>query len=199
MNNNIPPDKVKYDDILPFPASSVAEGSPFEEIGALKERIAQLENANAELKNKNVSLLNTIAAFSAIIADRGESRPEIKAPVEAPKPPESRPLPEEDKMINRLALCSELVRLLIELGKEMPFGASPKLFAGTTAPRVYFVDDNSYLYFDKAGRIYPGAPTIKCKGRTARYVLGKLYEMRDYLPSPIIQAALLKSQFKAAP
>ena len=190
MNNNIPPDKVKYDNVLPFPASSVAEGSPFEEIGVLKARIAQLEHTNA-------GLINTVETLSAIIAGK-ESRPEIKALVEAPKPPESRPLPEEDKMISRLALCNELVRLLIELGREMPFVGTPKLASGDKAgkPRVHFMEDNSFLYFDKDGRIHEGR-SVK-KSPVARHVLKQLYAMRDFLPSPVIQEALLKSQFNAA-
>ena len=178
-DNNPPKDKVKYDTILPFPGCSVREES-------------RLETDVAELKSMVVSLL-------AIIAGR-ESRPEIKAPIEAPKTPESRPLPEEDKTISRLALCSELVRLVIEIGKEMPLGASPKLFVGEKKgkPRVYFAEDNSYLYFDRWGRLVSGE--AKSGKRTvAQRVLTTLYTLRDHLPSPIVQAALLKSQFNAIP
>jgi hypothetical protein len=182
MNDNTPPkDKVKYENVLPFPGCSVRE-----------ESSPRLETDVAELKSMVVSLL-------AIIAGR-ESRPEIKAPVEAPKAPESRPLPEEDKTISRLALCNELVRLLIELGKEIPLGASPKLFAGEKKgkPRVYLAEDNSYLYFDRWGRLVLGEAKMG-KRTVAQRVLNQLYAMRDYLPSPIIQAALLKSQFNAVP
>jgi hypothetical protein len=177
MNDNLPPDKVK--DTLPFPGSS-----------SFVERIDRLEDTVS-------TLLNTVAKLQASIAGR-ESRPEIKAPVEVPSAPESRPLPEEDKTISRIALCSELVRLVIELGREMLLGASPTLAPGDKAgkPRVHFMEDNSFIYFDKTGRIHEGRS--EKKSPVARWVLKTLYSMRDHLPSPIIQAALLKSQFNAA-
>jgi hypothetical protein len=152
------------------------------EIETLKERIARLEN--------------TVAYLRGLI--EGGLLNREKEPVAEAK--EEKKAPEEDKIVDRYALCAELVRLLIELNRETVLVSIPKLSRGdkTDKPRVYFTDDNSFLYFDKAGRIYPGAPTLKCKGKTARYVLGKLYKMRDYLPSPLIQAALIKSQFNAA-
>jgi hypothetical protein len=184
MDDKLPSDKVKYDVVIPFPGYSVKEPSPVE------ERLARLETDVAELKSTVVSLL-------AVIAGR-ESRPEIKAPVEAPRAPESRPLPEEDKTISRLALCNELVRLLIELNRETVFVGTPKLASGnkTGKPRVHFLEDNTFLYFDSSGRIHEGRS--EKKNPVARRVLKQLYAMRDFLPSPGIQAALLKSQFNAA-
>lgn len=124
------------------------------------------------------------------------------AVVETPeeKVSENLPLPEEDKTISRISLCSELIRLTIELGKELPLGASPKLFTGEKKnnPRVYFAEDNSFLYFDKWGRLCLG-DAQKSKGCVARRVLTTLYAMRDHLPSPTVQGALLKSQFSAFP
>jgi hypothetical protein len=153
------------------------------EIETLKERLARLEN--------------TVAYLGGLI-EGGNLLNREKEPVAETK--EEKKAPEGDTIVDRYALCAELVRLLIELNRETVLVSIPKFAPGdkTDKPRVYFTDDNSFLYFDKAGRIYPGAPTQKCKGKTARYVLGKLHKMRDYLPSPLIQAALLKSQFNAA-
>jgi hypothetical protein len=184
MNNNLPPDKVKYNDILPFPTSSVREQPSFEEIKFLKERIVELEN--------------TIVSLSTILAGR-ESRPEIKTPVEVPSAPESRPLPEEDKTVTRIALCSELMRFL--LGHlEIAFG-TPKFAPGEKAnrPRVHFVEDNSFIYFNEWGHIHAGQPNKTSKGVIARRQLRQLFAMREAIAeeSPILAAALLKSQFNA--
>ena len=191
MNNNPPPDKVKYDDILPFPGSSVRERSSFEEIEALKERLIRLENTVA-------SLLNTVASFQAIIAGR-DSRLEMKAPVEAPSAPENRPLPEEDKTVTRIALCSELMRFLLS-HPEIAFG-TPKFAPGekVNRPRVHFVEDNSFIYFNEWGRIYAGQPNKTSKGVIARRQLKQFFAMREAIAeeSPILAAALLKSQFNA--
>jgi hypothetical protein len=180
MNDKPPEDKVKYSDILPFPGSSVREGPS----SSFEERLARLENTVALLVK------------AALLAPTPAPVPVPSAPV--PSVPESRPLPEEDKTISRLALCNELVRLLIELGREMPFVGTPKLASGDKAgkPRVHFMEDNSFLYLDSSGRIHEGK-SVK-KSPVARHVLKQLYAMRDFLPSPIIQAALLKSQFNAA-
>jgi hypothetical protein len=202
MNNNLPPNKVKYENVFPFPFSLSESVRIAEGIGeglSLEERVAQLERLAISSLNAAAALQGAVASLQNTIANQS-NRSEIKVPLEAPKLPESRPLPEEDKIVDRYALCADLVRVLTDLNRETVLVCLPKLAHGdkTDKPRVYFTDDNSFLYFDKWGRIYPGAPTRKCKGKTARYILGKLHEMRDFLPSHPIQAALAKSQFNAA-
>ena len=187
MSDNIPPeDKVKT--LLPFPGSM-----------AFEERLARLDTKVSDLQSTVVSLQSAVASLLATISGR-ESRPEIKAPVEAPKAPESRPLPEEDKTVTRIALCSELVRFLLG-NPEVAFG-TPKFAPGEKAnrPRVHFVEDNSFIYFNEWGRIQAGQPNKTSKGVIARRQLKQLFVMREAIAeeSPILAAALLKSQFNAA-
>lgn len=176
MNDNLPPNKVKQNAILPFPGSV-----------SFVERVDRLEATVT-------TLLNMVASLQASLADR-ESRPEIKTSVEVPSAPQDRVIPDLDKAFNRSALCNELIRVLIDLDPEVRMGATPKPFYGAkkNVSRVYFVQDNSFLYFDEYGRLYAGAKEKKSKGTLARRLLDRLHEMREYLDSPILTAALTKT------
>ena len=160
-------------DLLPFPGSD-----------SFEERLARLENTVALLVK--ASLLAPVAPVVPVVAP-------------APSVLESRPLPEEDKTVTRIALCSELVRFLLS-NPEIAFG-TPKFAPGEKAnrPRVHFVEDNSFIYFNEWGRIHVGQPNKTSKGVIARRQLKQLFAMREAIAeeSPILAASLLKSQFNA--
>jgi hypothetical protein len=171
---------------------------PGDEITELRERIASLEGLVVE-KDKRIEALQM--ALSKLLIARTVNA-EAKPASEVSNAPTSRPLPEEDKTIDRAALCNELVRVCIELGRELgdSWVGTPKFAHGDRAnkPRVHFAEDNSFLYFDPWGRLLLGKPNETSKGRVARRVLKQLYFMREHLRSPILQAALLKTQFNVA-
>jgi len=161
-----------------------------DEIISLRKRVAYLEGENKALQD----ILDKLLA-SRQVSSGSEAFP-------TPSTPRSRPLPEEDKTLNRTALCNELIRLLLSLDPEVRFGVTLKPFIGEEKEiyRVYIRQDNSYLYFDKHGRLWSdtkgkGRNGEKKKGCLAHRLLNRLYILREHLEeSPIIQAVLLKGE-----
>jgi hypothetical protein len=157
----------------------------------LEEHVAHLEGL-VEEKDKTIETLQSV--IQALLISRQSNNEEKKILSVS----ERQPLPEEDKTINRIALCSELVRVLLDPDVFSALKVTPKLARGEKAdkPRVYLMEDNSFLYFDEWGRLYARSAN-KISGGLARSTLKQLYQMRDYLPSPVLQASLLKTQFNA--
>jgi hypothetical protein len=159
--------------------------SSFDEIKELRDRIARLEGTVSALQDQILAVQSHLYSKSAASPSEDAAEPE----------PERRPLPEADKILDRTMLCAELYKVIMSLDSETRFGLIPTGALGEKKdrPRIWLQPGNSYLYFDNWGRICAGTKNPKGRGNGSYALLQRLYEMREALQSPFIEAALLKS------